>query len=358
MSRSSALSPRQLGGGLLAALCLLSAAGCATPLEPGDQPVLLVPKEPPAGAKVDPQEAVARAAFLSQRYEDAGDAYLSLALRTPDPRLRTEFLLYSAEAALGAQDHLAAYTRTTNLLTLYPDAAFYEHAVNRQFLLARLFAQGKAIKPSWLLAVQLRDREFGIKALERFQRERERHPSADDALHYAAEAYEENDEPGLAIDTWTKLGRLYPESEWAETAEYRTGLATLRLSDGPYYDKAPMYGGLKRLEAYLKRHPRGNHAKEAADKIAELREGLAEQLFEVAEYYERKDQLYSARLYLAAIERDFPKTDAALEAKALAAQIPRTSPPPAPAPPEDLETPGGIDEDRLRIAPAPVDDFW
>ncbi|MGE0706416.1 MAG: outer membrane protein assembly factor BamD [Planctomycetota bacterium] len=338
-------------------LALLCAGGCAAPLEKGDVPVLLVPRAP-GDHPADPEEPVAQAAYSAQRYDQAADLYYLLSQRVTDARLRADFLLYSAEAALGERDHHAAYQRYTRLLKLYPTTEHYDHAVNREFLLGRLFAEGKVLKPSWLFALDMTDRDFGIKALERFQRERERHPLADDALHYAAVGYEASNEPGLAIDTWTKLGRLYPQSEWAETAEYRTALATLRLSDGVVYDKGPLESGLERLEAYLRDHPKGDHAAEAQQKVAALREQLAGQLLVAARYYQRKDRPYAARLYLNAIQRDYPKTDAAREAKTLAAAIPRTSPPAQKAPPSLLEGETGVNEDRLRLAPAPVDDTW
>jgi hypothetical protein len=372
---------------ILVSLVLL--AGCSAPLEKGDAPLLLVPVDPSTrkikdekhDSKLDlkveekgdnlsvgvgyrgaisllEDEKIAFAAFKARRYDDAADVYYRLSQGVTNVDLRAEFLLYAAEASLGDGEHYPAYQHYSRLIKLYSDTPHYDHAVARLFLLARLFAQGKARKPSWLLALPLTDLEFGIQALERFQRARERHPSSDDALHYAAEAYLESGDPGLAVDTWTRLGRTYPDSEWAETAEYRTGLATLALSDGPRYDKGPMISGLKRLEAYLRDHPRGNHAKQARAKTKELRELLSTQLLIVARYYQRKDQDYSARLYLTAIQRDYPKTPAAREAATLANSIPKTSPPPAPPPPEELEGAKALDADRLRIAPAPVDDNW
>ena len=82
--------------------------------------------------------------------------------------------------------------------------------------------------------------------LERFQQARERHPLADDALHYVALAQLSLGEWEAAIDAWEKLRREYPESEWAETAEYRVGLTMLELSDGPEYDATPILKALAR----------------------------------------------------------------------------------------------------------------
>lgn len=341
---------------LLLICLLLSAGGCAVPLVEGDRPLLEVPADDPAPK--DDAEAQARIALQVGRYEEAGSAYYALSEREADAPLRARYLFLAAEAALGSGDHYLAYFRYARLLKLYPGTERYARAVDRIFLIGRLYCEGKATKPSWLLGIAMSDHEFGVQALERFQRERERHPSADDALHYVALAYEELQNEELAIESWSKLGRFYPESEWAETAQYRAALATLRLSDGVRYDKGPLVRGLQLLEGYAKAHPQGNHITECAARIEALREELAGQLLRTARYYYSADQHYSTQLYLTAILRDYPKTGAAGEAQTLAAKIPRTSPPAAPPPPEDLEGPDGINEDRLRIAPAPVDDYW
>lgn len=336
---------------------LLGASGCAVPLAEGDRPLLEVPAEGGPPARSD-DEAQAQVALQVGRYEEAGSAYYALSEREADAPRRAEFLFLAAESALGSGDHYLAYFRYARLLKLYPGTERYARAVERIFLIGRLYCEGKATKPSWLLGIEMSDYEFGVQALERFQRERERHVSADDALHYVALAYEELQNEELAIESWSKLVRFYPESEWAETAQFRASLATMRISDGVRYDKGPLLRGLQLLEGYAQQHPQGNHITECLERIAALREELAGQLLRTARYYYSANQLYSTQLYLTAILRDYPKTGAAGAAQTLAAKIPRTSPPAAPAPPKDLEAADGLNEDRLRIAPAPVDDYW
>lgn len=344
---------------LLLPLCLLGlvlSTGCATPLGEGDLPILEVPGDDPP--PVDDAEAQARSALQAGRYEDAGKAYYAMAQLQADPRLRSEFLFLSAESALGARDHYQAYFRYARLLKLYPGTARYGAAVDRLFLIGRLYCEGKGTKPSWLLGIHMDDLEFGIEALERFQRERERHRSADDALHYVALAYQELGNEELAIESWSKLRRFYPDSEWAETAQFKSALSETTRSDGERYDKQPLLRGLKLLETYAAEHPKGNHVSEALAKAKEIREQIADQLLRTARYYEGEDQYYSTSIYLNAIVSTYPKTAAALEAKEMQKALPPSKPPPAPPEPEDLEKKEGINQDRLRIAPAPVDDAW
>jgi len=345
---------------LLVPLCLvgllLGSSGCAAPLVEGDLPILEVPGDTPP--PIDDTEAQARTALQVGRYDEAGQAYYAMAQLQADPRLRSEFLFLSAESALGARDHYLAYFRYARLLKLYPGTARYGAAVDRLFLIGRLYCEGKGTKPSWLLGIHMDDLEFGIEALERFQRERERHRSADDALHFVALAYMDLGNEELAIESWSKLQRFYPDSEWSETAQFRSALAEATRSDGERYDKLPLARGLQLLEKYAAEHPKGNHVSEALAKAKEIRELLAGQLLRTARYYCSKDQYYSTTLYLNAIVKTYPKTAAAGEAKEMQKDIPAAKAPPAPPAPEDLEKKEGINEDRLRIAPAPVDDAW
>ena len=204
----------------------------------------------------------------------------------------------------------------------------------------------------------MEDQEFGIQSLERFQAARERHPLADDAFHYIAVAQLDLGEWELAIDAWERLRREYPSSEWAETAEFRVGMTMLAMSDGAQYDKAPLLSALARLRLYVKRHPTGNHTKEARAEIKRVEEEVAQHRLAVARYYLGQDEEYSADVYLSSVQKDFPNTVAATEALALQNTLPRTSPPPAPPEPELKGDGIGINEDRLRLAPAPIDDSW
>lgn len=344
---------------LLTALPLL--AGCAGPEADAEKlpTVVLAVPEAPAG-KPDPGEVRAREAMLAEDYSDGLEVYEQLSQRVADPARRAEYLFLAAECALGAKDHFIAHRAYRRLLRLYPNSPRYPRAIERLFLIGRLYAQGKAQKPSWLLGIDMRDREFGIKTLEAFQKGRERHPLADDALHYIALAQLHLGEWELAIQAWTSLGRLYPKSEWADTAEYRVALTMVEsMSDGPVYDKAPITTGIKRLKAYIKTHSTGDHIVEANAALRRVEEALGEQLLAQVRFYLRRSRTYSALVYLAAIQREFPRTDAAKEAKTLQAKIPKTSPPGPPPEPKDAAT--ETDEERasrLRLAPVPIDDSW
>ena len=335
---------------VLCLLLLLTAVGCASGPETRTTALLEVaPITSADTATNDPVAIEARALLAGGDYRAAREAYQALARAEPDPMVRAEYLFLSAEAALGAGEDYAAYESYRVLIQQYPSTPRFSLAIERLFLIGRRYCEGIAVKASWILGLELADREFGIKLLESFHEARERHPLADDALHYIAVANEALGEYELAIEAWQRVGKLYPRREWVETAEYRSALCFLLMSDGVDYDKRPIMTGLGRLRRYIYRYPQGDYVAEAEAKIRELEEALAEQLFEVAEFYMRRDREYSADIYLAAVVREYPDTEAAAEAKEL--QASRTPTPlPPPKDPED-----GLFGERFRrlLNPAP-----
>lgn len=336
------------------ALALTIVVGCGStqraPDPPaGDDPVAFRPEVAPlTSATAAPDEVAAREHLAAGRYAQAYDAFSDLSTFEVDPARRAEFVFFASEAALGAGDHEEAYDSYRKLLRRYPATPRYPLVVDRIFLIGRLYAEGRAETSTWFLGLQMTDRNLGIEILEEFQKARERHPLADDALHVIAQARVAQEEYGLAIDAWQKLMDEYPRSEWAETAEFSIATTFALMSDGTDYDKRPMLTSLQRLRRYMERHPTGNHVAEAREETARLEEELAAQQVEVARFYLRRDQRYSAVRCLEEVLREYSRTDAAREAARLKSTLPRVTPPPPKEHQED-------DPDRYEDTPPPPD---
>jgi len=342
-----------------AALLLTTLAGCAgsgTAPEPAELTPIVTPADALSG---DPRAEAARAAAAAGRYEQARQAYEALLASETDPARRGELVFLAAECALGASDFHRAATLYQRLLSDHPGSPRFGQAVERVFQVGRLFCLGQATRPSWFFGVEFTNHEFGIRVLERFRDARERHPLADDALHAIALAHVELGEYEKAQASWETVIREYPTSEWVDTAHYRAALAVLATGSGARYDKAPLRETVARLRRYQQLFPTGNHAQEVQAQLEELNEELAAHELAVARFYLGRSRPYAADLYLAAILRDYPGTEAAVDALALRTSLPRTSPPAAASGLRGLELEDEEQrQDRLRLAPAPIDDSW
>ncbi|MCO5166895.1 MAG: outer membrane protein assembly factor BamD [Planctomycetes bacterium] len=316
---------------LIPLAALLLGPGCGSTDARGDRPdegLEFRPEVAPlTSSSAAPDEVAAREHLTAGRYDEAHDAFSRLATYESDPARRAEFLFFAAEAALGAGEHEDAYDTYRKLLRRFPSTPRYPLVVERIFLIGRLYAEGRAKTTTWFFGMEMSDRSLGVEILEEFQRARERHPLADDALHAIALARIAQEEYGLAIDAWQKLIDEYPRSEWAETAEFRIATTYVLMSDGTAYDKRPLLTALQRLRRYIERHPTGNHVAEAREEVARLEEGIAAHKVEVARFYLQRDRRYSAALCLEEVLRDYPRTDAAQAAARLKAGLTGVKPP-------------------------------
>ncbi|MBI3723088.1 outer membrane protein assembly factor BamD [bacterium] len=284
-----------------------------------------------ARRSVDPAAA---ALYDEGNFAAAAEAFEKAYNRTPRSARAEQALYWTADAAMkgGRYEHaLETYER---LLKQYPATEHYPEALEKIFQVAKLFVEEKAEKPSWFLRIDRPDRDYGIEALERFVKQRDHHPLAPEALFLVGEAHLKANEPELAIESWQRLVKEYPASDWSKAAEYKIALAFLALNYGVEYDKRPLMTALRRLRSYVRKYPTGDHVQEAEERVAKLEDDLARHDLGIAKRYARDDHYASAQIYLTSVRREYPRTKAAEEAKVLAKEWPD---PPLPQPPKDEE---------------------
>jgi len=331
-------------------------AGCAS--EPGTNPELgdggQVTVAPLASdVSQNPLERQAQDDFRGGRYASAMDGFLLVAETEKDPRRRSEQVFYAAESALAAGNHYRSYELYRALIQSFPASPRIPGVIERLFLIGRAYAEGLAEKPSLFLGIESEDREFGVSLLTNFQKARPRHGLADDALHYIAVAHEGLEHYPDARSVWDRLAVDYPRSEWAQTAQFRSARTYTLESEGPAYDTSLLLAGLAKLRAYRDRYPTGNHAAEAREEIAELEQQLGAFGVDQARFYLRRDQDYSAKLYLEAVVADYPETEAANEAQDLLAGLPSDLQPPPP-PPDHVDDDTELEALQAPAAPPPA----
>ncbi len=262
----------------------------------------------------------------AQKLADAGEhaaaaeAFESVYRFSPRGKLAEDSLYLAAEEYFKSEQHYHSLELFDRLLVLYPTTGHYPDVLQRQYEIGKLFIEEKAKKPSWLLGIGKTDTAYGIEVLEKFVKLRDRHPLAPQALYMIGETHIRSDDPELAIESWQRLVKDYPQSAWARLAEYHIALAFISLSYGVDYDKRPIMTGLKRLNAYVKKYPAGDKAAEARERLKALEEQLAQHDLLIAKKYARKEKYRAAQIYLTTIRRDYPETDAAKEATQLAVE--------------------------------------
>lgn len=224
-------------------------------------------------------------------------------------------LFLSAEAAYDLRNLRTAYARYVLLLEYFPQTNQYATVLERIFNIGKLALEQGSNDGGFLASFRESDEEFGIRILEKFSKQYDRHPLADDALYLVGIQQKEDREYDKAIETWKSMQIYYPESEWTGIADLRIAQAQLDLSKDVERDKVPLRKALKGLRDFVRKNSKGDNALEAKKTLLRLEERLAQFNLSVAVYYLSIDEFKAYEIYLEHILREFPKTDTASTAK-------------------------------------------
>jgi outer membrane protein assembly factor BamD (BamD/ComL family) len=164
--------------------------------------------------------------------------------------------------------------------------------------------------------------EEGIETLTWLTEKLENSTRADDAFFYMGrvrlEAYM-YEEAILFLD---ELIERYPQSEWRFEARFLKGEAHFRMNRGPAYDLESLRLAQAAFEGYLrevKRSPEqeaeyADRIEEAKQRIAAIRQRIAEKDILIADFYESVERPRAVRIYLRDAVTDYGNTEAGVEA--------------------------------------------
>jgi len=111
-----------------------------------------------------------------------------------------------------------------------------------------------------------------------------------------------------ARDEFEKTINDYPESEWASAAKYQIALSDAKRSADAQYSQKVTKAAVEEFKHFVKENPDAELSQKAKDHINSLREKEAENSFIIAEYYEKRKQYESAKIYYSSIISDYDNT--------------------------------------------------
>jgi outer membrane assembly lipoprotein YfiO len=129
-----------------------------------------------------------------------------------------------------------------------------------------------------------------------------------------------------ARDEFEKTVNDYPESEWAKAARYRIALSDSQRSSDAQYDQKVTESAIQEFKAFVKDYPDAELSGDARDQIQQLKEKEAENNFLVAQYYEKRKQYQSAKIYYTTIVEDYRNTSWSAKSLERLQQINRINP--------------------------------
>jgi outer membrane protein assembly factor BamD (BamD/ComL family) len=231
-------------------------------------------------------------------YDTLGDE-IPLARRAPEARLRQGELLEQAG------DVPKAFDAYQELISRYNNSGLYEKALNRQASMAQSAADGQ-VKTSFLGLKSKLSNERVTEMLSKVRTNAPRSPQASKALFTIGEIWESEHNPAgseKAIAAYRELVIEYPDSREAPEGQFRIGKVLLDEARRGNQDQANLDRSREAFQDYLRQYPGHSRNGEARQLMANLGGEDIQRSFNVAEFYERKGDTGSARIYYEEVVR-------------------------------------------------------
>ncbi len=204
-----------------------------------------------------------------------------------------------------------AHKMYEKLIKEYPFSDFVVKAIKREYELGRKFFENYSRK-FWDLSKPVVN-----PAPEIFELIVSSSPYSEYAvpsLYYEGLFYKKQKNYQQAQSCFERILKNYPDSPWADKAEYQIAMCYYEMSLKPEYDQEFAQKAKEALKKFLLKYPDSSFYKNAQQLLSRLDEKQANHILEIARFYLKQGKTKSALIYLKQIIRDYPSTDAAKQA--------------------------------------------
>lgn len=255
----------------------------------------------------DEQLAYALSFFDQGDYDRAKVEFEKLLRAYEDAIEAPEAQYYLGRCEEEEGDYYKAFLEYRKTIEVYPSTKRFEEILEREYQIANLFLGGTKRKLFGTAALlPARD-----KAAEIFQAVAEDGPFTEHgqlAQYKLGLTYLELQQFEEAVAAFEQIISRYPESPLVDDARYQIALASLKGTFRPGYDQAPTDRAIRELESFTRTYATSDLEGEAASRLEELYERRAEHEYQVAQFYEDREQPASALVYYRAIIDDYVHT--------------------------------------------------
>lgn len=224
--------------------------------------------------------------------------------------------LLRADARVAERDYYKSLFDYELLIRIYPGSQYFHLALEREYEIANLFANGMKRK-MWGMRFFPFGQEADFEAEEILIRIQERAPGSElgeKASLRLADFYYDTAEMYKATDAYELFLENYPTSRHRQRAMRRliqSGLATFK---GPQFDPTGLLDAATRLRQYRNEFPAASEQLGADALLIRIEESLALKSYFHGEWYERRNKPVSAIYIYRRVMHDYPKTAAAQQA--------------------------------------------
>lgn len=212
---------------------------------------------------------------------------------------------------------LEAAREFQKVLTTHPNTSLYEAAIKKQYEIGdRFYERGEQkMAGPWWKPFKKSPFKNAIKVYTMVIDNQPFTASAAEAqykvglCHYTREEYEE------AAFEYKRVIEDYSGSKWVNDACYGLAECYYDASLPAEYDQVPSQLAIDAIDDFSQRYPSDQKVKDLAEKRKEMRDTIAEQRLEIANFYAKRRQFDAARIYYNVVVDQFAETPSAEAAR-------------------------------------------
>ncbi len=265
-----------------------------------------LPKETP-----ELQVEYARSLFMKERYKEAYRETEKFEEFYGDTEYADDNQFLRGEIRLAQGKHLAAAREFQQVVANYPDTDLFDAVISKQYEIGDdLYQQGTARANRWWPLFRERPLKRAAEVYGMVIRNQPFTPEAAEAqykvglCHYAREGYVE------AAYEYRRVVEDYSGSEWVDEASEGLAMCYYGMSLPAAYDQGPSELAINAIDDFKVRFPGDARVADLDAKRVEMREGIASQRLQSAQFYERRREFASARLYYEIVVAEYGETEA------------------------------------------------
>lgn len=317
-----------------------------------------VPATPPEAGTAMGDLAIIRNNVEAGRVKNVVEQVEKFLVQYPESPGAEEAMNLAGQALITRGRYWDAYDWYTRQTSTYPNGAFFQRALHRQYTIADAFLEGRKRRLWKIFRISATD-----DALDMLQRIAAAAPGteiAERALLRAGDHYFDNQLYKEAIGVYEQFIRENPVSPRRAYAMLQVPKSYLLMYRGVEWEVAPLLDAKKRFEIFAAAYPRAAERENISQILEEIRQIRAHKLYHTGWFYERTKHPRAAAFYYRKLlsaenergEKMFVDTKWAEEARMRLAGLGPIESEPAPLPPAN--PPAGETKDPPEQAgPAP-----
>lgn len=202
------------------------------------------------------------------------------------------------------------------LISGFPNSDLYDKAIAKQYELGdALYARGQEkMQDKWAL-YKKRPLKRAIEVYSMVIDNQPFTPQAAEAQYKVGLSRYARKEFVEAAFEYRRVVEDYPASEWVDEASYGLAMCYYERSLSPAYDQSPSQLAADAVDTFVQKYPADPRVAELQQIKGEMQEKMAQHRLQVAQFYEKRREFESAKVYYQVVVDQFSGTTAAGKAQ-------------------------------------------